>query len=50
MCRDIVLNFCNLAIILPKGVFMKKINPFYEEKYIPVEDTYKNWQELCSEP
>lgn len=29
---------------------MKKINPFYEENYIPVEDSFKNWQELCSKP
>ncbi|MBE5739161.1 MAG: hypothetical protein E7354_05495 [Clostridiales bacterium] len=26
------------------------MNPFYEENFIPVNDSFKNWTELCSKP
>lgn len=29
---------------------MKKVNPFEEKDFIPVEGTYKNWQELATKP
>lgn len=29
---------------------MKKVNPFYEKNYIPAEEGFKSWQELCSKP
>lgn len=29
---------------------MKKVNPFEEKNYIPVDGTFKNWQELNSKP
>ena len=36
--------------IFLKENYMKKINPFYEENYIPVENTYKNWKQLSLVP
>ena len=29
---------------------MKKVNPFEEENYVPVEDTYKDWKQLSLKP
>ena len=29
---------------------MKKVNPFYEKNAIPVDDTFKDWNELNSKP
>ena len=32
------------------GVIMKKVNPFYEENFIPVDNTFKDWKHLNSKP